>query len=93
MKIRVNSKLADMVDELFKNGTLVVEDGWTSRKIACALSPLRDEGWLVVGFDRRLGKSVLVVRGIKKKMRKNKPFGTSIFELKPKSLFGPLVKK
>lgn len=82
MKIKVSYRLADMVDELCKNGTLVLDDGATSKRLAYALSPLRKKGHLVIGLDRRLGKSILLINGVKKRRRRNRAlFGTkSIFE-------------
>lgn len=81
MKIKVSYRLADMVDELFKNGKLVIDDGFVSREIARTLSPLRKKGCLYMGPDRRFGKSLLIVAEVRKRKRVNKAlFGTSIFE-------------
>lgn len=79
MKVRVKHWLADDVNKLLDDGKLVTE-GFVSREIARALRPFRKRGRIMMGPDRELGKSVLVVNGIKKKARK-KRVGYSIFDL------------
>lgn len=76
-KIRVKYRFAEDVDKLFNDGKLLA-DGFISREICRALRPLRKKGLLVVGSDPKLGTSVLVINGIKKKARK-KMVGHSIF--------------
>lgn len=82
MRLKVNHRFADKVDELFENGRLVLDDGFVSREIARALSPLRDRGYLHMGLDRRFGKKLLVLsKDVEKRKRRRKAFGASIFEI------------
>lgn len=81
MKFRIDPKLADDMDKLFKSGMLVTDDGAKSREIARVLVILRRNGRLVVGKDRRMNKSILMVNGVKKKGRRNSPLGKSIFDV------------
>lgn len=81
MRLRVNRRLAPHVSTLLADGRLVLDDGKLSRDIARALAPMRRNNGLLVGFDRRMGKSILLVNGYQLKSSRNVPFGTIVFDL------------
>jgi len=83
VRIRVKSGLCDYVDELFDSRVLVLDDGGVSREVVRALAPFRRNGELVVGRDRVLGKSVLMLNnGVKgKRRKKTSGFGSFVYDI------------
>lgn len=80
VKIWVNYKIANEIQELLDKKSLVLDDGGLSRDISRTLKCLRKSGKLAVGYDQRFKKSVLAVNGIGG-YRKRKHIGASIFEI------------
>mgnify|MGYP000639719933 CR=1 FL=1 len=80
-KVRVNYRLAPFVDDLLEKKVLVLDDGFVSREVARALSSLRRDKVLTVGYDPKLKKSILVVDKIRKKQKKRNGFGSFVFEI------------
>ena len=82
MKISAKSRIDDVIDKLFDNSFIVVDNGSTSREVSKTLSRLRKDGRLMVGWDRELKKSILMLRDkVMKKKRSKRGFGGSIFDI------------
>jgi len=82
IKISAKSRVDDVIDQLFDNNFIVVDNGSMSREVSKALSGLRKDGRLMVGWDRELKKSILMLREkVLKKKRHKRGFGGSIFDI------------
>jgi hypothetical protein len=68
------------VDKLTKQRVLVLDDGKICRRIGQELAPLRANGHLMMGYDRKLGKTILVMNGHKRKKKKHPMFKFTMFE-------------
>lgn len=80
MKLKVSDSIADEIDKLTRQRILVMSDGPKCRRIGQELAPLRANGHLLMGHDRRLGKTILVMNGHKKRKRKHPMFKFTMFE-------------
>lgn len=80
IKIWADYKIANDIKELLDKKSLVLDEGGLSRNISRTLQPLRDVEKLMVGYDQRFKKSVLVINGVGG-FRKRKHVGASIFDI------------
>lgn len=82
LKISAKSRVDDVIEELFKNGIVIVENGAMSRMVARSLGPVRKRKRLVVARDPELKLSVLMFLGqVERKQRVRRGFGGSVFDL------------
>jgi len=82
VKITVNKDVAPVLERLLKAQIVVIDDGVASRNLSQTLRPLRVRGKLLVGHDRKLGKSLLAVRGANDFKKRKRGRYSSIFEIK-----------
>jgi hypothetical protein len=80
LKIKVSDHIAEDIDKLTKKRILILEDGPRCRRIGQELAPLRANGHLLMGYDRKLGKTILVMNGHKKRKRRHPMYRFTMFE-------------
>lgn len=82
LKISAKSRVDDVINELLDNNYVVVDNGAMSRQVSQTLERLRKDGRLMVGWDRELKKSILMLRDkVMKKKRSRRGYGGSIFDI------------
>ena len=82
IKINAKSRVDDVIEELFKNGIVIVESGAMSRMVSRSLRHVRKRKRLVVARDPELKLSVLMFLGqVERKQRVRRGFGGSVFDV------------